>query len=334
MRDELSQAYAEYLIGTYDSPDRLVLNAYFQRGHIAGGFRNWWRELNGNDDDLDNAHLMRLAGRFSRRVRAYGKKEGIPVIDCKPGQRKAEIAKQYRPQEPEFVGVFAILVGRASAPTWDVKRHKEGYIQNLASKYRYVNHYYFHIVDPEWGHVTIGVSGHPPFRAQVILNGHEYLSCQARKAGLELGQVDNCFTQVGDDTDLAQMADTLCSSDAVGPLRQVCERWLYSSCLCFALPLADQQRTNFRYDYSIFQLEYSRNLIFARGSQMEQLFEALLDRTRRKIDIKRLKTIFGSKRRPYCWAGNKPPRLEVVTERPQYNLTIFKIHFGKMTLKL
>jgi hypothetical protein len=98
--------------------------------------------------------------------------------------------------------------------------------------------------------------------------------------------------------------------------------------------LADQHRTHFRYDYSIYQLEYSRNLIFARGSQMEQLFEALIDRTRTKVDIKRLKTIFGRKRRPYRWAGHKAPRLEVVTERPRYNLTISKIHFGKMSLKL
>jgi hypothetical protein len=26
--------------------------------------------------------------------------------------------------------------------------------------------------------------GHPPFPAQVILNGHEYVACQARKAGI------------------------------------------------------------------------------------------------------------------------------------------------------
>ena len=115
MKDELSQAYDDYLDGSYDSPDRIVLNAYFRRGHIPGGFRNWWRELYGNDGELDNAHLMRLAGRFSRRVRAYGKKSGIPVIDCKPGERKAEIAKQYQPQDPNYVGVYAILVGRASA---------------------------------------------------------------------------------------------------------------------------------------------------------------------------------------------------------------------------
>jgi hypothetical protein len=333
MTDELSQAYAEYLEGTYDSPDRIVLNAYFRRGHIAGGFRNWWRELWGNDDELDDAHLMRLAGRFSRRLRAYAKKTGLPIIDCKPGDRKAEIAKKYLPQDPDFTGVFVVLVGRAKAPAWHVQRNKEGNITHIVRKYPFVNHYYFHIMDPEWGHITIRMSGHAPFATQVILNGHEYLAAQAIKAGISYQKEGNCFTQVGG-TDLTQIAETLSSPEAVGLLGQVCERWLYSSCLCFALSLEEQERTGFRYDYSIYQVEYSRNLLFKRGRHMEQLFEALIDRTRTRLDVKRLKTIFGAKRRPFCHQGHKPPRLEVVTERPTYNLTIFKIHFGKLTLKL
>ena len=334
MTDQLSQAYAEYLAGSYDSPDRIVLNAYFRQGHIPGGFRLWWRALYGNDDDLDNAHLMRLAGRFSRRLRAYAKKEGIPVIDCKPSDRKADLAKQYLPQESDFVGVFAILVSRASAPAWHIHKNKAGSIQNIVRKYPFVNHYYFHIMDPDWGHVTIRMSGHPPFGAQVILNGHEYLARQAAQAGLSFGKEGNCFTAVEDGTELAQLAETLCSLDTVGPLRQVCDRWLYSSCLCFALSLEEQTRTNFQYDYSIYQVEYSRNLLFQRGRQMEQLFEALIDRTRSRLDINRLKTIFGAKRRPFRQQGHKQPRLEVVTERPEYNLTVFKIHFGQLTLKL
>jgi hypothetical protein len=48
-----------------------------------------------------------------------------------------------------------------------------------------VNHYSFHILHPDWGHVTIKMSGHPPFGAQVILNGHEYVAAQAPKAGVE-----------------------------------------------------------------------------------------------------------------------------------------------------
>lgn len=334
MSDGFSQAYAEYLEGTYDSPDRIVLNAYFRQGHIPGGFRNWWRQLYGHDDDLDDAHLMRLAGRFSRRLRAYGKKEGIPVIDCQPGERKGELAQKYLPQDPNFVGLFLVLVGRASAPAWHVQRGQAGHIQNIGRKYPSVSHYYFHIIDPDWGHVTIRMSGHAPFPAQVILNGHEYLARQASQAGLSVQKEGNCFTHLSSGTDLAQMAETLCSANTVGPLRQVCERWLYSTCLCFALPLVDQERTGFHYDYSIFQVEYSRNLLFQRGLQMEQLVEALIDRTRTRLDIKRLKTILGAKRRPFRQQGQPQPRLEVVTERPRYNLTVFKIHFGLLTLKL
>ncbi|MCQ3980606.1 MAG: hypothetical protein DPW09_44930 [Anaerolineae bacterium] len=334
MSDGFSQAYVEYLEGTYDSPDRIVLNAYFRQGHIPGGFRNWWRQMYGNDDDLDNAHLIRLAGRFSRRLRAYAKKEGIPVIDCPSGERKAELAQKYLPEEPTFGGLFLVLVGRASAPAWHVHRGPDGRIQTIVRKYPSVSHYYFHLMDPAWGHVTIRMSSHPPFPAQVILNGHEYLARQARQAGLSFQKEGNCFTQVGSGTDLAQLAETLCSVNTVGPLRQVCERWLYSTCLCFALPLEEQERTEFRYDYSLFQVEYSRNLLFQRGLQMEQLVEALIDRTRTRLDVKRLKTILGAKRRPFRQQGHPQPRLEVVTERPRYNLTVFKIHFGKLTLKL
>ena len=61
-----------------------------------------------------------------------------------------------------------------------------------------MNHYSFHIMDPQWGHVTIKMSGHPPFGAQVILNGHEYVACQARAAGIGFIKEGNCFTAVAD----------------------------------------------------------------------------------------------------------------------------------------
>ena len=39
-------------------------------------------------------------------------------------------------------------------------------------------------MDPTWGQVTIKISGHPPFGAQVILNGHECVACAGEKAAL------------------------------------------------------------------------------------------------------------------------------------------------------
>ena len=86
MADELSDRYGDLLTGSYDCVDRIVLNAYFPLGHSPGGFRCWWRRLHDDsDEDLDNAHLMRLAGRFARRVRAFAAANGIPVIDSPAG---------------------------------------------------------------------------------------------------------------------------------------------------------------------------------------------------------------------------------------------------------
>jgi hypothetical protein len=334
MLDELSEYYADVLDGTYDCVDRIVLNAYFRMGQTPGGFRTWWRQLNGSDDDLDNAHLMRMAGRLSRRVRAHAKAHQIPLIDCEPGERKHELAEAYLPQDPNFVGVFLILVGRAPAPVWDVQRSKNGLIVNLARKYPYVNHYAFHLMDPDWGHVTIKLSGHPPFGAQIILNGHEYVARRALKEGIGFIKDGNCFTAVSDAARLGQVADTLCTPDIIGRLAQLCERWIYSACLCFALDLAQQEKTGFHYDYSVFQGEYSRNLLFQRGSEMERIFQGLVDRTRTRLDVRTLKTIFGTKKRPSRRPGHTDPRVEVVVERPRYDLTVFKLHFGKLTVKL
>jgi len=37
---------------------------------------------------------------------------------------------------------------------------------------------------------------------------------------------------------------------AIGRLKEVCERWLYSTCLIFALNREEQERSRFRYQYS------------------------------------------------------------------------------------
>ena len=118
-------------------------------------------------------------------------------------------------------------------------------------------------------------------------------------------------------------------------MRQLCERWIYSTCLCFALDLVEQEKSRFQYQYSAFQVEYSRNLWFRSGRQMDEIFQALIDRTRAPLDLDRIKTIFGDKNRPHRDTRKKnPTRWGVVVETPTYDLTVFKVHYGKMTLKI
>jgi hypothetical protein len=61
--DEFSLRYSDLVTGSYDCVDRIVLNAFFPLGHNPGGLRTWWRRWHGDSDaELDNTHLMRMAG--------------------------------------------------------------------------------------------------------------------------------------------------------------------------------------------------------------------------------------------------------------------------------
>lgn len=193
-------------------------------------------------------------------------------------------------------------------------------------------------MDPAWGHLTIKMSGHPPFGAQVIANGHEWVACQAQTAGIGYTKQGDCFTAVADPQALAQVAAALSQHATTGRLRQVCDRWIYSACRCVGLDATEQARSGFGYEYSVYQsvyqVEYSRNLLFRSGSQLDRVFNTLVDRTRGRLDVAMLRTLFGAKQRPRRDAGADPsPRLAVVIETPRWDLTWFKVHFGLLSLK-
>lgn len=333
--DDFRRRYADLLSGSYDCVDRIVLNAYYPLGHHPGGFRVWWRRWHDDgDDSLDDTHLIRLAGRFARRVRGWAKANGVPVIDCVAGERKHRIAEDYLRDHTVGVGVFLILIARAPASVWKVKRsQRSGKICNLEKTRQFVNHYSFHIMDPTWGHLTIKMSGHPPFGAQVILNGHEYVACAAHAAEVGFAKEGNCFIGIGEPERLAQIADTLSLPGTAGRLGQVIDAWIYTACLCFGLDLAEQQASYFHYNYAVYQVEYSRNLIFNSPKMMERLFDTVVDRTRARLDVPAVRTLFGVGQRPRRPDPELSPRQGVVIQRPHWNLTIFKIHFGLLTVK-
>ena len=175
------------------------------------------------------------------------------------------------------------------------------------------------------------MSGHPPFGAQIILNGHEYVARQAMVAGIAFTKVGNCFTAVADPAGLARIADALSQHAAVGRLSQVCRRWIYSACLCFGLDLDQQQRSGFAYGFAVYQLEYSRNLIFAdepdaagvrRGGGSDPVPAGCAQ------DPHRFRRRAAALPHPQTFPAHRSHDRDTC-----YDLTVFKLHFGRLTGK-
>ena len=251
--DDFSQYYAELLEDTYDCVDRVVLNAFYPLGQTGGGMRTWWRCLRGDDSSLDDAHLRDMAGSFSRRLHAFCVREAIPLIAAAPGERKHELAQPYLPNDPQFPGLFLVIKGNAPAPVWEVKHNAEGRITELRHRktWPFVRHFYFHLIDPDWAMSRSECAAIR--RVTTVKDG-------------------NCFIAGSDFSGISSLAAELDRVETIARLRQLCERWIYSTCLCFALSHEDRKRSGFAYQYSVFQLELSRNLLFLRGTTMDEVY--------------------------------------------------------------
>ena len=66
------------------------------------------------------------------------------------------------------------------------------------------------------------------------------------------------------------------------------------------------------------------------------MYQKLIDRTRAPLDLKQMKTIFGRSHRPHnrVTRGRKPQELVKTVAAPSYDLTVFKLKWGNLTLKI
>ena len=104
MVDGFSARYSDLLYGSYDCVDRIVLDAYHTLCYQPGGFRTWWRRLHGDDEQLDNAHLMRMAGRFARRGPGLGPGARDPGHRLRARRTQGLAGRPHRPREDREPG--------------------------------------------------------------------------------------------------------------------------------------------------------------------------------------------------------------------------------------
>src|ERR1017187_10717461 len=74
---------------------------------------------------------MRMAGRFSRRLRAWAKANNVPVVYCGAGERKHEIAEEHLSTKQVKPGLFLVLVSKAPALVWEAQMTGTGKLGQL-----------------------------------------------------------------------------------------------------------------------------------------------------------------------------------------------------------
>ncbi len=249
--------------------DRLYLNGYVPRLLTEGGVVAFLRQA-GAQAVPSPAIFGHITDRFKTRLRAWCTTRRIPWLEFKKGERKDDVVQPYRAR---FQGTGVVLVGVAQerASGWTATKVQRGrHVQfTFRRKAVYVNHYYFYLIDPEWGPAFLKVCGYAPYAIKLCLNGHEWAKRQLHRHRVPFTALDNGFLACPEPATLQAVCDRLSAAD----LEAFFQRWLTR----LPLPLtAAESAAGFTYRLSILQMEVSRTQVFDRPVRGREFFEEVI----------------------------------------------------------
>jgi hypothetical protein len=273
---------------TVESFDRLYLNGYVPTLQTAGQLVTFLVQQR-QKPIPSPAVLGQIGDDFKERLLQFAKQTGLTIATFEKRQRKDDVATELRSKFTGLEGVYMAGVAQEKSNSFKgaTKRgamaaepsHGKPYDRsfNYTRQSVFVNHYYFYLVDEDFGPAFIKVCTYGPFGIRVCLNGHEWAKRQLNMLGVAYEALDNGFKSCADPGRL----QALC--DALGPdeIMQFAKKWLAR----LPLPLtAEDRASGYDYRFSIWEAEVSRTQVFTNPVHGREFFEEVI---RENLDIRR-----------------------------------------------
>jgi hypothetical protein len=250
--------------------DRLYLNAYVPRLQSSGGVVDCLVRACGQKI-ASPAVFGQITKAFTTGLRAWADAHGIRWVEFRKGERKDTVVQRYRDRFGKPHGIVLIGVAQERASTWSATKQRHGRFLDFvyARKSICVNHYYFYVIDPEWGPAFIKVCAYAPYAIKICLNGHEWAKRQLARRRLRFTALDNGFLTCAHPAVLQTIADQLAATD----IEAFFTRWQAQ----LPLPLtAAHHAAGFTYQLSILQMEVSLTQVFDRPLRGREFFESII----------------------------------------------------------
>ena len=314
----LTDRYAAQIAGVVSCYDRLVIMGTLPGVCYAEGMATYLRthgirlfdyprfaeplreEIRQNTERLAREHGLEIE--FIRSAHAFRKEDRIRALLAQRGD------------QPGLVHIFAAMEPCAAFTPWHDKATGKTTLRYKDGK---CLHYYFYVLDAEFGLCYLRVPTWAPFRLQFYCNGHNWLTGQLREQGIAVEPLDNTFRSLGDYAQAQALADVFPIERLHGALDRL------AACCC---PVTARFGTT--YHWSIMQAEYATDLIFHRQDDLRPLYESLVRTAIHAVKPDHVATFLGRKR-----TGNYQDELGN-DFHTRIEGTRLKHHMGPVAIKL
>ena len=272
----------------------MYLNAYVPSLQTPEGVAHFLR-YHRKQRFASTVTLEPMTRAFVAAIEGFVKSEGIALVPFEKGQRKDDVAAEYRRAYGDIEGVVFVGKAQEKAPVVRTERRRNPVTGAtypwLVKSTAMVNQYYFYFNDADFGPCFLKFCSYFPYTAKLCLNGHEYVKRQLQKAGIAYEPLDNGVLSCAD----PQRLQAICDGLSATKIETLARKWLAR--LPQPYPKADR-RAGFRYQVSILQAEFSltqvldqpvngriffeevirENLDLGRPSQVQLIFDRRIDR--------------------------------------------------------
>lgn len=276
----VGELLAEKVTLDIEGIDRLYLNLYQPMLQTGAGAATFFKQHRGAR--VASTVLMGPMSRaFVKSIHDFAQHQEVEIVPFAKGERKDEVTQQRLQDFKAPEGVLYIGKAQEKFSTFRVTKkfstHTGKPFPWLSRAPVMCNHYYFYLVDEDFGPLFIKFASYFPYTARVCLNGHEYAKRQLAKEGIAFEALDNGVLSCAAPGRLQQILDEL---DAA-KIQSLVEKWLSRLPDPFT---AEDHAAGFNPRLSILQAEFARTQVFDRPLSGRHLFEEII---RENLDLGR-----------------------------------------------
>ena len=269
--DRLSAVLGPVVQFVYTCWDRIVLSGYIERLQRPENLIYFFQDIVGVDA-VEPAVLEQRTKTYKAWVRRVTEEHDIPVLAAPRGVRKEELVEPYYRRLKGGEGVACVLTsmeqGRtfvSYVPRWKVPSGDANYRFIKACRKQFL-HYYWYVLDPVMGPMSVRVASYFPFNVTCYLNGHSFVAQELTRDGVRFRKADNAFLAVSDVAALQAAADRL----SAALLQRRCTYWVRRVVPVFSPDEREALRPGYR--YSMAQMELATDVVFKRSAPLTALF--------------------------------------------------------------
>jgi hypothetical protein len=275
----VSEILEQHVTLAWEGIDRMYLNGYVPRLQSPEGTAAFFRFHLGQPF-ASSALMDPISKKFIAAIEEFALAEQVPLITFHKKERKDDIAKAMRVGFEREEGVVFIGKAQEKTPVFRTEKRTSATGQTypwIVRSTAMVNHYYFYIVDRDFGPLFIKFCSYFPYTAKVCLNGHEWLKQQLAARGIAFEPLDNGILSCDD----PKRVQRICEQLDAAKIEAVFRKWLKR----LPHPFTGKDReAGYRYDLSILQAEFSLTMVLDRPVTGRVFFEEVI---RENLDLGR-----------------------------------------------